>query len=77
VTRNVPPPPPNQPSDPNALAPLTLHVRPATLRRLRAAAAREGASVEAVAALWLEEYAEAFPDPTTRLLSEPPRQPGA
>jgi len=32
-------------------------VRPETLRALRAAGAREGASPEAVAALWLEEQA--------------------
>ena len=40
------------------LVALTVRVPAAVVRALRAAAAREGASAEAVAALWLAEHAE-------------------
>ncbi len=40
------------------LVPLRVWVRPQTVKRLRADAAREGASVEALAALWLDEQAQ-------------------
>lgn len=59
ATSPEPPADAREPATPggNELIPLTVRVRPETLRALRAAAAREGASPEAVAALWLEEHA--------------------
>lgn len=48
-----------QPAAPgNGLVPVTVRLRGDTVRQLRQAAAREGASLEAMAALWLEEHAE-------------------
>lgn len=49
------PPPPHPPAADAPDVVLQVHLRPATVARLRAFAAREGAPVEALAALWLEE----------------------
>jgi len=42
---------------------IQVQVRPATAARLRAAAAREGADLAAMAALWLDEKADAHRPP--------------
>lgn len=51
-----------------------VRVRAEVARRIQAAAAREGASPEAVAALWLEEHAEEVPR-THRAGPTPPDPP--
>jgi hypothetical protein len=40
------------------LVELRVHIRASVLQQIRAAAGREGASAESLAALWLEEHAE-------------------